>query len=157
MAASGCQARPTNCTATTASVAPIWESDMAEAIELKIGPDAIAVVTWRGGLLNAATVSRFADMVDRVMADDDIKGAIITGAPAFDLEWLLEATTPGSSDHELQRAVDLLNAALRKIETADRPFVAVIDGNACGAGYEIALACRRRIAVGGDGIQLGLT
>jgi 3-hydroxyacyl-CoA dehydrogenase/enoyl-CoA hydratase/3-hydroxybutyryl-CoA epimerase len=50
-----------------------------------------------------------------------------------------------------------LNAALRRIETAARPFVAAIGGNACGAGYEIALACRRRVAAGNDGIQLGLT
>jgi 3-hydroxyacyl-CoA dehydrogenase/enoyl-CoA hydratase/3-hydroxybutyryl-CoA epimerase len=130
---------------------------MAEAIEVNVGEDGVAVVAWGRGLLNAATISRFAELVDELVTDDGIKGTVITGAPALDLEWLLEATAPGSSDRELQDLVFLLNAALRKIETADRPFVAAIDGNACGAGYEIALACRRRIAAGSDGTQLGLT
>ena len=135
---------------------------MADAIEVQIGHDAIAIVTWRAGLLNPGTISRFAEIVDRLVADDGLKGVVITGqqgrfVPALDLEWLLEATAPDNSERDLQGAVDLLNAALRKIETAGRPFVAAIDGNACGAGYEIALACRRRIAAGGDRMQLGLT
>jgi 3-hydroxyacyl-CoA dehydrogenase/enoyl-CoA hydratase/3-hydroxybutyryl-CoA epimerase len=130
---------------------------MAEAVEVQIGKDAFAVVTWRAGLFNPGTIARFAGIVDQLVADDGIKGAIVTGAPALDLEWLLHATAPGISDRDLQRAVNLLNAALRKIEAATRPFVAAIEGNACGAGYEIALACRRRIAAANDGAQLGLT
>jgi 3-hydroxyacyl-CoA dehydrogenase/enoyl-CoA hydratase/3-hydroxybutyryl-CoA epimerase len=130
---------------------------MAEAVEVQIGKDAIGVVTWRAGLLNPGTIARFAEIVDQLVADDNIKGAIVTGAPALDLEWLLEATAAEGSDQDLQHAVNLLNTALRKIEAATRPFVAANDGNACGAGYEIALACRRRIAAGNDGTQLGLT
>jgi 3-hydroxyacyl-CoA dehydrogenase/enoyl-CoA hydratase/3-hydroxybutyryl-CoA epimerase len=135
---------------------------MAGAIEVQVGEDAIAVVSWRAGPLNSETIPRFAEVIDRLVADDSIKGAVITGhqgrfVPALDLEWLLEVTAPGSSDRDLQRAVNVLNAAVRKIETAKHPFIAAIDGNACGAGYEIALACRRRIAAEGDGTQLGLT
>jgi 3-hydroxyacyl-CoA dehydrogenase/enoyl-CoA hydratase/3-hydroxybutyryl-CoA epimerase len=130
---------------------------MADTIEVKVGRDAIAIVAWRAGLLNPVTISHFDVIVDRVIADGDIKGVVITGAPALDLEWLLEATAPGSSDRALQCGVDLLNATLRKIGTTDCPFVAAIDGNGCGVGYEIALACRRRIAATSDGVQLGLT
>jgi 3-hydroxyacyl-CoA dehydrogenase/enoyl-CoA hydratase/3-hydroxybutyryl-CoA epimerase len=130
---------------------------MTDAIEMQVGKDAIAVVTWRASFLNPGTIARFAEVVDRLVADGSIKGSIVVGAPALDLEWLLEATAPEGNDRDLQRAVNLLNAALRKIESATRPFVAAIDGNACGAGYEIALACRRRIAAGGDGTQVGLT
>jgi 3-hydroxyacyl-CoA dehydrogenase / enoyl-CoA hydratase / 3-hydroxybutyryl-CoA epimerase len=145
-----------------AFAAPIWESEMPETIEVKIGHDAIAIVSWRAGLLNAGTIARFAEIVDQLVAGAGVKGAVITGrdgrfVPPLDLEWLLEATAPGSSERDLQGVILLLNATLRKIETTDRPFVAAIDGNAGGAGYEIALACRRRIAAGGDGTQLGLT
>jgi 3-hydroxyacyl-CoA dehydrogenase / enoyl-CoA hydratase / 3-hydroxybutyryl-CoA epimerase len=135
---------------------------MADGIDVQIGKDAIAVVTWRAGLFNPGTISRFAEIVDELIGDDDIKGVAITGhegrfVPALDLEWLLEVTAPGSSKRDLQDVVFLLNAALRKIETAGRPFIAAVDGNACGVGTEIALACRRRIATGNDGTQLGLT
>jgi 3-hydroxyacyl-CoA dehydrogenase/enoyl-CoA hydratase/3-hydroxybutyryl-CoA epimerase len=130
---------------------------MADAIEVEIGRDAVAVVAGRAALLNPATISRFAEVVDQLTADRGIKGVVISGAPALDLEWLLEATAPGSCDRALQSAVDLLNVTLRKIGTADLPFIAAIDGNTCGVGYEIALACRRRIAAASDGVQLGLT
>ena len=71
---------------------------MAEAIEVQIGKDAIAIVTWRFGLLNPGTIARFGEIVDRLVTDDKIQGAIVTGAPALDLEWLLEATAPGNSE-----------------------------------------------------------
>jgi 3-hydroxyacyl-CoA dehydrogenase/enoyl-CoA hydratase/3-hydroxybutyryl-CoA epimerase len=130
---------------------------MTDAIEVEVGQDAIAIVSWHGGMLNAETIARFAEIVDQIVTEKGLKGAVITGAPALDLEWLLEATAPGSSDRDLQGMVILLNAALRKIETGKLPFVAAIAGNSCGVGYEIALACRRRIAAGSDSTQLGLT
>jgi 3-hydroxyacyl-CoA dehydrogenase/enoyl-CoA hydratase/3-hydroxybutyryl-CoA epimerase len=135
---------------------------MATPIEVQVDHDGVAVITWRAGLLNPETISAFAEVIDRLVGDDGLKGAVVTGregrfVPALDLEWLLEATAPEGSGQELQHAVSLLNAVLRKIETANRPFVAAVDGNACGAGTELALACRRRIAAMNDGTQLGLT
>jgi 3-hydroxyacyl-CoA dehydrogenase / enoyl-CoA hydratase / 3-hydroxybutyryl-CoA epimerase len=135
---------------------------MAAPIEVQVDHDGVAVITWRAGLLNPETISAFAEVVDSLVADDGLKGAVVTGhegrfVPALDLEWLLEATAPGGSDQELPRAVNLLNAVLRRIETARRPFVAAVDGNACGAGTEFSLACRRRFAAMNDDTQLGLT
>jgi 3-hydroxyacyl-CoA dehydrogenase / enoyl-CoA hydratase / 3-hydroxybutyryl-CoA epimerase len=135
---------------------------MTTAITVEVGPDGIAVVTWQTARLDARTIRDFAEIIDHLVADDRIKGAIFTGrdgcfAPALDIEWLLQATAPGPDSGDLNRAVSLLNSALRKIEGADCPFVAAINGDACGAGYELALACRRRIAASGAGIQIGLT
>jgi 3-hydroxyacyl-CoA dehydrogenase/enoyl-CoA hydratase/3-hydroxybutyryl-CoA epimerase len=139
---------------------------MTSPIKVQVGRDAIAVMTWCDGAaarrLNPRTIAGLAEIVDRLVADEGIKGVVIAGHggyffPGLDLEWLLEASKPGGNGQDLPRAIGQLNAVLRKIETASRPFIAAIDGNACGAGYELALACRRRIAASDAGTELGLT
>jgi 3-hydroxyacyl-CoA dehydrogenase / enoyl-CoA hydratase / 3-hydroxybutyryl-CoA epimerase len=135
---------------------------MTFAAKAQVGPDGIAVVTWSANRLDAEAVSGFAEIIDRLLADDEIKGVVITGqdcrfVPALDLKWLLEVTAPGRNEEELNRVVSLLNGVLRRIEVASCPFVAAINGSACGAGYELALACRRRIVGSDDRVQLGLT
>ena len=47
-------------------------------------------------------------------------------------------------------------AGLRYLETQGKPVVAAINGTALGAGFEIALACHRRIVIDNPKIQLGL-
>lgn len=131
-------------------------------VTVDIGPDAIAIVTWHAPRLDVRTISEFAGIVERLVANQSIKGAIITGqdgrfVPPLDPEWLMAATAPESDAGELERAASVFNAALRNIEGASRPFVAAINGDACGAGYELALACRRRIAAARAGMQIGLT
>ncbi|SNR91988.1 Enoyl-CoA hydratase/isomerase [Haloechinothrix alba] len=52
--------------------------------------------------------------------------------------------------------LDKAKAQLRRLETFGRPVVAVIAGAALGGGYELALACHRRIAVDVPGTVVGL-
>ena len=127
-----------------------------------IGPDAIAIVTWRAPRLDTWTIPEFAKIVERLVANQSIKGTIITGqdgcfVPPLDPEWLMAVSGPDRDGGDLDRAVSILNSVLRKIERANRPFVAAINGDVCGAGYELALACRRRIAVSRADMQIGLT
>jgi 3-hydroxyacyl-CoA dehydrogenase / enoyl-CoA hydratase / 3-hydroxybutyryl-CoA epimerase len=131
-------------------------------VTVEIGSDVIAIVTWRASQLDAGTIAEFAGIVARLVADESIKGTIITGqdgcfAPRLDLEWLMAVSGPDRDGGELDRAVSVLNSTLLKIEGANRPFVAAINGNACGVGYELALACRRRIAASRADMQIGLT
>jgi 3-hydroxyacyl-CoA dehydrogenase / enoyl-CoA hydratase / 3-hydroxybutyryl-CoA epimerase len=146
----------------TGCAALIWESEMTAPIQVQVGHDAVAVIIWGAVGLNPRTIADFAEVIDRLVADPGIKGVVITGhggsfVPGLDLKWLIEATAPGSAGQDLMRAVDQLNTVLRKLESANRPFVAAINGGACGAGFELALACRRRIASSDGGMQLGLT
>jgi enoyl-CoA hydratase/carnithine racemase len=47
-------------------------------------------------------------------------------------------------------------AVLRAIETGGKPWVAAINGNALGGGYELCLACHRRLLLDDGAIRVGL-
>ena len=49
-----------------------------------------------------------------------------------------------------------LNACFRSFETCGVPVVAALTGSAVGGGFELALACHRRIAVNDPRVQVGL-
>jgi 3-hydroxyacyl-CoA dehydrogenase/enoyl-CoA hydratase/3-hydroxybutyryl-CoA epimerase len=140
----------------------IWESEMIAPIEVQVGHDAVAVIGWSSVALNPQTIAGFAEVIDRLVADQAIRGVVVTGrggsfVPGLDLQWLIGAAAPGGTGGDLMRAVSQLNMVLRKIESADRPFVAALNGSVCGVGFELALACRRRIASSDGGIQVGMT
>jgi 3-hydroxyacyl-CoA dehydrogenase/enoyl-CoA hydratase/3-hydroxybutyryl-CoA epimerase len=49
-----------------------------------------------------------------------------------------------------------IKGQLRRLETLGKPVVAAINGAALGGGWEICLACHRRIALDSSRVQLGL-
>jgi 3-hydroxyacyl-CoA dehydrogenase / enoyl-CoA hydratase / 3-hydroxybutyryl-CoA epimerase len=136
------------------------------------GDDGIAVITWdmpgrSMNVMNDASLAEFAAAIDNALADSDTKGVVITsGKPAFiagaDLEWLeaMLAGTPGETEGErvrnlFDRFMDV-HRLFRRIETAKKPFVAAINGTALGGGFEVCLACHRRIATDDPRALLGL-
>ena len=134
--------------------------------------DGIAVITWdmpgrSMNVMNDVSLGEFAAAVDQVLSEPETKGVVITsGKPAFiagaDLEWLeaLMAETGGETEgarirSHFDRFMDL-HRLFRRIETAKKPFVAAINGTALGGGFEICLACHRRIATDDPRALLGL-
>lgn len=86
-----------------------------------------------------------------------LKGVILTSAKKTflaggDLEYLYHANDP----KEIFRFAQEMKAFLRALENPGVPVVAAINGSAIGAGFEVALACHRRIAVDNPSIRLGL-
>ena len=131
-------------------------------LTLTRGADGIAVITWdmpgrSMNVMNDASLGEFAVAVDQALSDPETKGVVITsGKPAFiagaDLEWL-EALLAGTSGETEEARVQGLfgrfmgvHRLFRRIETAKKPFVAAINGIALGGGFEVCLACHRRIA-----------
>jgi 3-hydroxyacyl-CoA dehydrogenase / enoyl-CoA hydratase / 3-hydroxybutyryl-CoA epimerase len=141
-------------------------------LTLARGEDGIAVITWdmpgrSMNVMNDASLGEFATAVDSVLSDPGIKGVVITsGKPAYiagaDLEWLETLLAGDSGETEETRIrshFDLfmgIHRLFRRIETAKRPFVAAINGTALGGGFEVCLACHRRIATDDPRALIGL-
>src|SRR3712207_5276052 len=139
-----------------------WEQDEDGIVTLVLDdPDQSA------NTMNAAYGQSIRNAVDRLEAEkDSITGVVITSAKKTffaggDLNDL-KKVTPETAD-EFAGFVREGKAVLRRLETLGKPVVAAINGAALGGGFEITLACHRRIVVddpkavvGFPEVQLGL-
>jgi 3-hydroxyacyl-CoA dehydrogenase/enoyl-CoA hydratase/3-hydroxybutyryl-CoA epimerase len=129
--------------------------------------DRVVILTWNdeGRAMNVVSGDALAELgagVERAVADPDIKGIVLTsGKPGVfiaggDLQQI-ESLGSGSID-----AADLLKRTgavldqLRRMETCGKPVVAALNGVTLGGGYEVALACHRRILVKQPHARIGL-
>lgn len=99
----------------------------------------------------------FLACVEDVLADAGVTGIIITSdkdafAAGGDLDELRAAATPA----DIIAIVTPFLTVLRKLETSGKPVVAALNGTALGGGFELALACHRRIAADRADAQFGL-
>lgn len=107
--------------------------------------------------INQAYGSGLNEAVDWALAQEDLRGIIIgTGHKDFcvgaDIDWMYKQRDPVV----MTEMVRSLNALYRRLETCAKPVVAALTGSALGGGYELALACHRRIALDSPRVQLGL-
>jgi len=130
-------------------------------IDLSIGDDGIAVISWNMAdrsmnVLNADSMAAFAETVTKAIDDESIKGVVITSAKndfiaGADLFAMIQAD-------DAQAIFDMcqgFHKLTRNMETCGKPFVAALNGTALGGGLEIALACHRRIAADNPKAQVG--
>ena len=112
--------------------------------------------------LNRKTMEELDDAVQAVIADEEVRVAILTGAgeksfvAGADINELAEQTPVKGRDFGL-----FGQSVLNRIENARKPFIAAINGFALGGGCELAMACHIRIAsekarLGQPEVKLGL-
>ncbi|MEM7291287.1 MAG: 3-hydroxyacyl-CoA dehydrogenase NAD-binding domain-containing protein, partial [Pseudomonadota bacterium] len=135
--------------------------------------DGIALITWDSpgksmNVIDQSVMDEFEKIVDAVVADENIKGAVIAsgkktfgaGADLTMLQDLLgqyKAEASANPENAAQMLFDgayTLNLVLRKMETCGKPFVAAINGQALGGCLEICLACHARVMA--DDAKVGL-
>lgn len=109
-------------------------------------------------VINMAFGEAFKSTIEKLKQDkDSITGIIITSAKetflaGADIDEMFKET---SAQNFYDRANEF-KAGLRYIETQGKPIVAAINGTALGGGFEITLACHRRIVIDNPKTQLGL-
>ena len=109
-------------------------------------------------VINMAFGEAFKTTVARLQQEkDSIAGIIIASAKetymaGADIDEMFKET---SAQYFFDRANEF-KAGLRYIETQGKPVVAAINGTALGGGFEITLACHRRIVIDHPKTQLGL-
>jgi 3-hydroxyacyl-CoA dehydrogenase/enoyl-CoA hydratase/3-hydroxybutyryl-CoA epimerase len=138
-----------------------------KTLRYETGNDGIAIITLDDPSRPMNVVSpEFIDdiiaVIDKVVADDAIKGAVICSAkPAFmagaDLKFFLASMEDNMTLEEAyafsQRAsIDMH----RHMETCGKPIVAAMAGLALGGGFELTLACHYRVVADNPKIALGL-
>jgi 3-hydroxyacyl-CoA dehydrogenase/enoyl-CoA hydratase/3-hydroxybutyryl-CoA epimerase len=132
-----------------------WESDADGVVTLTMDDP-----TQTANTMNDLFGRSLEATVNRLEAErGHITGVIITSAKKTffaggDLQMLMDA---GPDDGpRIAAALDVCKAQFRRLERLGRPVVAAINGAALGGGFEIALACHRRIALDAKGSQIGL-
>lgn len=141
---------------------------MQDIIRYAVDADGIATLTidYPGKTMNVidqAFMDSLSGCIDRIVADDQVKGAIITsgkdsfvaGADLLSMEANIDRMA-GLQVAELVDSCGSLSRLMRRLETCGKPIVAAINGVALGGGYEICLACHRRIASDAPGLVVGL-
>jgi 3-hydroxyacyl-CoA dehydrogenase/enoyl-CoA hydratase/3-hydroxybutyryl-CoA epimerase len=128
---------------------------------LAIDADGVATITMhmdgRANKLDDSFAQALEQGLHWAKAQPNLKGIILaSGHKDFcvgaDIDRLYRERDAKSLWDRLQQ----LHALYRAYEQAGVPVVAALTGSALGGGYELALACHRRIAVDDPRIQLGL-
>ena len=143
-----------------------------ENFSFEVDGDGIALITWdmpgrSMNVLSQGSMGDLADIIQKIVSDDAIKGAVITsGKNAFcagaDLS-MMGSQAGGDSGKSKEERVKALyegnlkfNMLLRELETCGKPIAAAINGTALGGGLEVTLACHYRVAADNPKTQLGL-
>lgn len=135
--------------------------------------DGIATITWdvpekSMNVLSFEGLQTLNDLVDDALADEAVKGIIITSGKAdfaagMDLNVL--ATLKEAGAEAVFDGIMKMHGVLRKIERAGmdaktnkggKPVAAVLPGTALGIGLEIPLACHRVFAADNPKAKIGL-
>jgi 3-hydroxyacyl-CoA dehydrogenase/enoyl-CoA hydratase/3-hydroxybutyryl-CoA epimerase len=144
---------------------------------MQVDADGVAVITWDvpGKSMNVLTREAFAvveELVDQALADDAVKGIVITSgkdsfAGGMDLNTLAKIRDE-AGDNPAQGLFDFTmngHRILRKLERAGmdpksnkggKPVACAIPGTCMGIGTEIALACHRRFMADTPKARIGL-
>jgi 3-hydroxyacyl-CoA dehydrogenase/enoyl-CoA hydratase/3-hydroxybutyryl-CoA epimerase len=129
--------------------------------------DGVAILTWNDkdratNVVNAAALGELEAGIQRAVADTAVLGIVLTSGKqgsfvtGGDLEQIQGFASKSFDPTDFLRKTVAVQDQLRRMETCGKPIVAAMNGIALGGGYEIALACHRRILVAERVAKVGL-
>ncbi len=141
---------------------------MTKTIKFSTDADGIATLVidvpdHSMNVLNQDCIADLDSLVDNIIADDKIRGAIITsgkdsgfvaGADISLINELIALAKEGDSAKTFDNQFTL-NGLFRKIETCGKPFVAAVNGLTLGGGFELALCCHYRVCADDPSVKIG--
>ncbi len=136
------------------------------AFKYEVDADGVALITIDQqdksmNVLDRNVIEELDALVDKVAADDAVKGAVVTSAKdsfiaGADLMMVLSDMRPGRDPNDVYKEWTGLQQVYRKLETCGKPFAAAINGTALGGGLELCLACHYRVAADNPKSKIGL-
>jgi len=138
--------------------------------------DGIALVTWdmpdkSMNVFTEEVMDEIDAIIDQVVADDAIKGAVFTSGKKdsfsggaditmlkkmFDIIQTEKAKDPEKAMQMLFDGAGRMSWLWRKLETCGKPWVSAINGTCMGGAFELSLACHGRIAADSDAVKMAL-
>ena len=136
-----------------------YEKDADGIVTLTLDDPNASANTMNGAYRDGmhAAVDR---LYEELAADESsVTGVVVASAKKSffaggDLSLMIQAKPEDAP--RLFAEVEGIKADLRRLEKLPKPVVAAINGAALGGGYEIALACQRRILVDDPKVEIGL-
>ncbi len=129
--------------------------------------DGIAILTWDDAdrpmnVLSGDALAELGASIEKAAADDSVKGIILTSGKqgvfvaGGDLQQIESLGSEPIDAADLLKRTSAVLDQLRRMETCGKPVVAALNGVTLGGGFEIALACHRRILVNRRHALVGL-
>src|SRR6185295_14657452 len=122
--------------------------DTMSCIDLTLRPDGIAVVTLADPPMNtmdAPLLENLTGVFERLGADSDVRGAVITGhgrafSAGLNLKTTAKLDQPGQ-----RRLIDAMNDCFGTLYGWPKPLVAAVNGHAVAGGLILALCADWRV------------
>lgn len=136
-------------------------------IRYSVDQDGVALLVWdmeghNANIMNSQSMAAFEEAIDRVVADENVKGAVMSSAKpgifiaGADLKQIEEIAFGPKVAEDLNASLGELGRVVRKMETCGKPFAVAIEGAAMGGGLEICLGAHYRVMVNNPRVQIGL-